>query len=199
MEKKSVVRAPTSAGKGRGQESGGGNIKSARPGKPAPKNRLIVPKSKAICIKKISGSSAMVSGGCGDEDASPVYDSVEWSFREKLKKAEKKHKAGKAYSSTNGLIMSTIYLRYSQKELEELAAFEMLEEAADDSSFCSSSSKVKNLITSTDAMPSPIAKSNMASSTPKRNGRLKTNHFHTCPESTFLPILCRIARCPLEW
>ena len=59
-----------------------------------------------------------------------------------------------------------------QKELEELAAFEMLEEAADDSSFCSSSSKVKNLITSasTDAMPSPIAKSNMASSTPKRNG-----------------------------
>ena len=46
----------------------------------------------------------------------------------------------------------------------------MLEEAADDSSFCSSSSKVKNLITSTDAMPSPIAKTNMASSTPKRNG-----------------------------
>merc|ERR1712039_91725 len=50
----------------------------------------------------------------------------------------------------------------------------MLEEAADDSSFCSSSSKVKNLITSTDALPSPIAKANMASSTPKRNG----SHSH---------------------
>ena len=61
-------------------------------------------------------------------------------------------------------------LLHFQKELEELAAFEMLEEAADDSSFCSSSSKVKHLITSTDAMPSPIAKANMASSTPKRNG-----------------------------
>ena len=89
--KKSVVRAPTAAGKG--QEPGsGGNVRSGRPGKPAPKNRLIVPKSKAIAIKKISASSAAKDGGCVDEDASPVYDSVEWSFREKLKKAEKKHK-----------------------------------------------------------------------------------------------------------
>ena len=89
--KKSVVRAPNAAGKG--QEPGsGGNVKSGRPGKPAPKNRLIVPKSKAIAIKKISASSAAKDGGCVDEDASPVYDSVEWSFREKLKKAEKKHK-----------------------------------------------------------------------------------------------------------
>ena len=55
-------------------------------------------------------------------------------------------------------------------ELEELAAFEMLEEAADDSSFCSSSSRVKNLITPADVMPSPIAKLNVAASTPKRNG-----------------------------
>ena len=89
--KKSVVRAPTATGKG--QEPGsGGNVRSGRPGKPAPKNRLVVPKSKAIAIKKISASSAAKDGGCVDEDASPVYDSVEWSFREKLKKAEKKHK-----------------------------------------------------------------------------------------------------------
>ena len=89
--KKSVLRAPTATGKG--QEPGsGGNVRSGRPGKPAPKNRLIVPKSKAIAIKKISASSAAKDGGCYDEDASPVYDSVEWSFREKLKKAEKKHK-----------------------------------------------------------------------------------------------------------
>lgn len=150
--KKSAVRVPTAGGKG--QEPGsGGNYKSPKPGKLAPKNRLGVPRPKAISIKKISGSSAAANGDCGDEDASPVYDSVEWSFREKLKKAEKKHK----------------------KELEELAAFEMLEEAADGSSFCSSSSKVKNLITSTDVMPSPIAKSNMASSTPKRNGPHSSN------------------------
>ena len=90
--KKSVLRAPTATGKG--QEPGsGGNVRSGRPGKPAPKNRLVVPKSKAIAIKKISASSAAKDGGgCVDEDASPVYDSVEWSFREKLKKAEKKHK-----------------------------------------------------------------------------------------------------------
>ena len=94
--KKSAVKAPTAAGKG--QEPGsGGNFKSARPNKPAPKNRFIVPKSKAISVKKISASSAAVNGGCGDEDASPVYDSVEWSFREKLKKAEKKHKVSSAF------------------------------------------------------------------------------------------------------
>ena len=90
--KKSVVRAPTAAVK-KGQEPGSGaNVRSGRPTKPAPKNRLIVPKSKAIAIKKISATSAVKNGGCVDEDASPVYDSVEWSFREKLKKAEKKHK-----------------------------------------------------------------------------------------------------------
>ena len=94
--KKSAVKAPTAAGKG--QEPGsGGNFKSARPNKPAPKNRFIVPKSKAISIKKISATSAAVNGGCNDEDASPVYDSVEWSFREKLKKAEKKHKVSSAF------------------------------------------------------------------------------------------------------
>ena len=89
--KKSVARVPTNAGKGQEPGSGGQN-KSARPSRPAPKNRLALPKSKAISIKKISASSAAANGGCGDEDASPVYDSVEWSFREKLKKAEKKHK-----------------------------------------------------------------------------------------------------------
>ena len=96
MVKKSAVRVPTAGGKG--QEPGsGGNYKSPKPGKLAPKNRLGVPRPKAISIKKISGSSAAANGDCGDEDASPVYDSVEWSFREKLKKAEKKHKVSSAF------------------------------------------------------------------------------------------------------
>ena len=93
--KKIMARVPANAGKGQEQGSGGQN-KSARPGRPAPKNRLALPKSKAISIKKISASSAATNGGCGDEDASPVYDSVEWSFREKLKKAEKKHKVSES-------------------------------------------------------------------------------------------------------
>ncbi|XP_059090439.1 centromere protein J-like [Tigriopus californicus] len=79
------------------------------------------------------------------ENESPVYDSVEWSFREKIKKANSKHK----------------------QELEELAAFEALEEAACDSSFCSSSSKVQNLIGNVSSLPSPIIKPS-SSSTPAR-------------------------------
>ena len=53
-----------------------------------------------------------------------LYDSVELSFIEKLAKAETSHK----------------------KDLEDLKTFEMLEEAACDSSFCSSSSTIKRLI-----------------------------------------------------
>ena len=53
-----------------------------------------------------------------------TYDSVELSFMEKLATANQSHK----------------------KEMEDLAMFEMLEEAACDSSFCSSSSTVKKLI-----------------------------------------------------
>lgn len=57
-------------------------------------------------------------------DSNSIHDSVELSFIEKLSKAESSHK----------------------KDLEDLKAFEMLEEAANDSSFCSSSSTVKRLI-----------------------------------------------------
>ena len=58
-----------------------------------------------------------------------------------------------------------IFVVSSQKELEDLAAFEMLEEAADDSSFCSSSSRVKELIADT-VLPSPILKTKSVTSTP---------------------------------
>jgi len=61
-----------------------------------------------------------------------LHDSVENSFREKLHVAEKRH----------------------TKELKELAVFEMLEDAANDSSFCSTSSKVKTLVDHS-ILPSP--------------------------------------------
>lgn len=63
-------------------------------------------------------------GNENPENGTSIHDSVELSFIEKLSKAESSHK----------------------KDLEDLKAFEMLEEAANDSSFCSSSSTVKRLI-----------------------------------------------------
>ena len=64
---------------------------------------------------------------------SPLHnDSVENSFREKLSVQEKKN----------------------QKDLKELAVFEMLEDAANDSSFCSTSSRVKTLMNHS-ILPSP--------------------------------------------
>ena len=75
-----------------------------------------------------------------------------------------------------------------QRELEDLAAFEMLEEAACDSSFCSSSSKVKKIIRSNangattsnggGSMPSPICKppaNPSVTSTPIASGEI--NHY----------------------
>ena len=59
-------------------------------------------------------------------------DSVENSFREKLSVQEKRN----------------------QKDLKELAVFEMLEDAANDSSFCSTSSRVKTLMNHS-ILPSP--------------------------------------------
>ena len=57
---------------------------------------------------------------------------MENSFREKLSVQEKKN----------------------QKDLKELAVFEMLEDAANDSSFCSTSSRVKTLMNHS-ILPSP--------------------------------------------
>ena len=57
---------------------------------------------------------------------------MENSFREKLSVQEKKN----------------------QKDLKELAVFEMLEDAANDSSFCSTSSRVKTLMDHS-ILPSP--------------------------------------------
>ncbi|XP_023336950.1 centromere protein J isoform X3 [Eurytemora carolleeae] len=59
-------------------------------------------------------------------------DSVENSFREKLHFQEKRH----------------------EKELKELAVFELLEDAANDTSFCSTSSRVKTLMDNS-ILPSP--------------------------------------------
>jgi len=83
-----------------------------------------------------SGKMSAPSGG----GAVGAYDSVELSFMEKLDKADKSHK----------------------KEMEDLAVFEMLEEAACDSSFCSNSSAVKKLIDETQQKMSP-----QTTSTPK--------------------------------
>lgn len=73
-------------------------------------------KSAVKTIRKLTHQNPPNSNG--------LYDSVELSFIEKLVKAESSHK----------------------KDLEDLKTFEMLEEAACDSSFCSSSSTVKRLI-----------------------------------------------------
>jgi len=78
---------------------------------------------------------------------SPLHnDSVENSFREKLSVQEKKN----------------------QKDLKELAVFEMLEDAANDSSFCSTSSRVKTLMNHS-ILPSPQGKTRFTSSTPAPN------------------------------
>ena len=93
LTKKSVASVPAVPSKCQvpGSDSGG-KFKSAKPGKQAPKNRLGLPRGTGVKTAVASASSAAANGDCGDEDLSPVYDSVEWSFREKLKKAERKHK-----------------------------------------------------------------------------------------------------------
>ena len=81
-----------------------------------------------------------------------AYDSVELSFMEKLEKADVSHK----------------------KEMEDLAMFEMLEEAAADSSFCSSSSAVKKIIGHKMAAASAEGLGPKTTSTPKtEGGRIK--------------------------
>merc|ERR1712051_683696 len=86
-----------------------------------------------------------------EEESAPtdegIYDSVELSFMGKLEKADK-------------------------KDTEDQRVFELLEEAALDSSFCSTSSTVKKLIDNASSrptsMPSPIAKrTESQTSTPK--------------------------------
>lgn len=113
-------------------------------------------------------------------------------------------------------VIITMTSSFFQRELEDLAAFEMLEEAACDSSFCSSSSQVKHLISSNgnqvhptanngsktngfspSVMPSPICKPNAPSvtSTPIAPGR---HDFECMMEDddflkryvSFLSILC---------
>ena len=83
--------------------------------------------SSAIPVKQATKhfrkETSQISSG-NYSTSNGLYDSVELSFIEKLAKAENSHK----------------------KDLEDLKAFELLEEAACDSSFCSSSSTVKRLI-----------------------------------------------------
>ena len=108
-----------------------------------------------------------------------IYDSVELSFMGKLEKAE-------------------------MKDNEDLRAFELLEEAAQDSSFCSSSSTVKKIINNSppminnstlsanqnSAMPSPIPKrSESQTSTPKVE-RLKSNQKQKLVKSSLGKIFC---------
>ena len=94
--------------------------------------------TKSILKKPPSSASATATPAhCFNDE-----DSVEVSFREKLLKADAK----------------------AQKEIEDLAAFEMLEEVAADSSFCSQSSKVKEIISRTSM--SPISRAFSATSTP---------------------------------
>ena len=63
----------------------------------------------------------------------------------------------------------------NKKENEDLRDFENLEEAVQDSSFCSTSSTVKNLMKNV-VMPSPIPKrSDSHTSTPKSKSKTKPN------------------------
>ena len=64
----------------------------------------------------------------------------------------------------------------NEKEKEDLRDFEHLEEAVQDSSFCSTSSTVKNLMKNV-VMPSPIPKrSDSHTSTPKSKSKTKPNN-----------------------
>jgi len=102
----------------------------------------------AAAAASSSSAAAAVSALAGMS----AYDSVELSFMEKLATANQSHK----------------------KELEDLAMFEMLEEAACDSSFCSSSSTVKKLIQGSSTSKMPLAKNQQqTTSTPKSNFRPK--------------------------
>ena len=93
MTKRSVASVPVAPSKSQVTGSGsGGKFKSVKPGNQAPKNRLTLPRGTGVKKAVASATSAAANGDCGEEDLSPVYDSVEWSFREKLKKAERKHK-----------------------------------------------------------------------------------------------------------
>ena len=76
---------------------------------------------------------------------------MENSFREKLSVQEKKN----------------------QKDLKELAVFEMLEDAANDSSFCSTSSRVKTLMNHS-TLPSPQVSKKQFS---KKEGKGLTHSF----------------------
>ncbi len=64
---------------------------AAKAEKPLDLNRLAVPGRKGR-KKPESSKAPQVNNGDNGDAMSPIYDSVEWSFREKLKKAEKKHK-----------------------------------------------------------------------------------------------------------
>ena len=61
-----------------------------------------------------------------------------------------------------------------KKDNEDLRAFELLEEAAQDSSFCSTSSTVKKLMENV-TMPSPIPKRGVESHTSTPKSKRKTN------------------------
>ena len=110
--------------------------------------------------------------GSSEDDSSPIFDSVEVSFQEKLRKADKQHHV-MSRRMFYPLEYRLLFCSFSpfQKELRDLEAFEMLEEAACDSSFCSTSSKVKSIISKASSngniMPSPISKLPSATSTPK--------------------------------
>jgi hypothetical protein len=51
-----------------------------------------VKKKKSLPLRIVSNQQNAAADVEEDGEASPVYDSVEWSFREKLKKAEKNHR-----------------------------------------------------------------------------------------------------------
>ena len=106
---------------------------------------------------------------------SQYNDSVENSFREKLSVQERK----------------------AQKDLKELAVFELLEDAANDSSFCSTSSRVKTLMQGS-VLPSPhrgpAARLGFTSSTPaqgKEQARAFTSQDQARAFTSSTPALAR--------
>ena len=122
-----------------------------KPKQQQPKKTLPVPQRNAL---KQRASQPPSDSDDGANECSSIFDSVEISFKERLREVERVRKQSAHKKSQK---MSSIELQKSflQREKNEITAFERLEEAACESSFSSSCSRAASI---RNAMPSPIQK-----------------------------------------
>lgn len=153
-------------------QQNGSKAKFAKPQNPVKVGKKALPSGipPVLRLKKnqppAATEVARIDHSEDEASTATMQDSVEHSFREKLKKAGQNHEV----RMDHVLILGFDIISFPfQRELEDLATFEMLEEAACDSSFCSSSSKVKTLMENIQ-MPKPKLATNGKSvtSTPKQ-------------------------------